>query len=51
MPSDTICAMIASAIPQPAEPAPKKVIRCCESWLPAALQAASSEPTVTAAVP
>ncbi len=50
-PSRTIWAIICSAIPQPAEPAPRKTIFCSLSWLPAPRLAAISVPTVTAAVP
>ena len=50
-PSATICATICSAIPQPAEPAPKKVMIWSLSCLPAARDAAIKLPTETAAVP
>lgn len=46
-----MAAMICSAMPQPAEPAPTKVTVCSLSFSPLALQAASRVPTATAAVP
>ena len=50
-PSATICRTICSAMPQPAEPAPTIATRSSDSFCPRNAQAASSVPSVTAAVP